>query len=81
MPQTPWTDNESEQAFDPLDSLIADWLNPDAAEDDFRSDFFQGMAGRRQKAAFVFMAIWSLVMVLHSVSWGYGVVLALGGLL
>ncbi|MFM7382608.1 MAG: glycosyltransferase [Microcystaceae cyanobacterium] len=81
MPQTPWTDNESEQAFDPLDSLIADWLNPDAAEDDFRSDFFQGMAGRRQKAAFVLMAIWSLVMVLHSVSWGYGIVLALGGLL
>ncbi|MGL5035402.1 MAG: glycosyltransferase, partial [Microcystaceae cyanobacterium] len=68
MPQNPW--NKSEPSFDPLDSLLADWTDPETEEEEFRSDFFQGLEGRRKKAAFLLMAIWSLVIFLHSVVWG-----------
>ncbi|NJL01810.1 MAG: glycosyltransferase family 2 protein [Spirulinaceae cyanobacterium SM2_1_0] len=65
--------------LEPLAVLLPDWDDPEAAEEEFRSDFFRGMAGRRSKAAFVLMAIWGVVIALHLVHWGFALVLILTG--
>lgn len=55
----------------PLDSLWPDWLDdPDAEEEEFKSDFFQGSGGRRRKAAFAIAAVWGTTAALHLSSWG-----------
>jgi 1,2-diacylglycerol 3-beta-glucosyltransferase len=81
MPPSPWTDHESESNFDPLHSLLPDWDDPEAEEEDFRNDFFQYSGGRRQKAAFVLMMLWLVVISLHLIAWGSLFVLALMALL
>jgi len=81
MSQNRWPENEPDAPLDPLASLFSDWTDPEMEEEEFRSDFFQGLEGRRKKAAFVLMAIWGLVITLHSVSWGAILVLLLTVLL
>ncbi|MFN9174864.1 MAG: glycosyltransferase [Synechocystis sp.] len=70
MPQFPWNDHESESPLSPLESLLAEWEDPEAEEEEFRSDFFQGLEGRRKKAAFALMLIWTIVISLHYWNWG-----------
>lgn len=77
MPKKYWIDNNSEPDFDPLSSLFSEWSDPEAEEEEFRSEFFQGLSGRRKKAAFVLMAIWGLIISLHLVAWGTWVILGL----
>ncbi len=74
-----WFPEDARSDSDPLGSLLPDWDDPEADEEEFRSDFFQGMAGRRSKAAFVLMAIWGVTVAVHLVSWGFWFVLALAG--
>lgn len=81
MPNNSWLDSESESEFDPISSLLGDWTDPEDEEEEFRDDFFQGLAGRRRKAAFAFMAIWGTVIALHLVSWGFWLVAGITGLL
>ncbi len=81
MPQSPWTDNESELTFDPLSALLPAWDDPEAEEEDFRHDFFQGNAGRRKKAALMLIMIWTVVIALHLVVWGSWLVWAAMSLL
>ncbi|AFZ37106.1 glycosyl transferase family 2 [Stanieria cyanosphaera PCC 7437] len=80
MTEKYWSEKESEQEFDPIGSLLSEWSDPEEEEEEFRSDFFQGLDGRRKKAAFVLMAIWGIVLTLHLVSWGYLIVFILTGL-
>lgn len=70
MPQFPWNDHESDSPLSPLESLLAEWEDPEAEEEEFRSDFFQGLEGRRKKAAFALMVIWTIVISLHYWHWG-----------
>jgi len=65
---------------DPIGSFFAEWIDPEDEGDDWGSDFFEGTAGRRKKAAFVLMFIWLVVIGLHFVSWGYNLVLIITSL-
>jgi 1,2-diacylglycerol 3-beta-glucosyltransferase len=77
MPENSWSQNDSGDELDPISSLLSD-LEDEEFEDDF---FFQGLEGRRQKAALVLTAIWSGTIALHLVSWGSWLVLGLTALL
>jgi 1,2-diacylglycerol 3-beta-glucosyltransferase len=81
MPKPYWSENESEPELDPIGSLLSEFVDPEDEEEEFRSDFFQGLSGRRKKAAFVLMLIWSVTISLHLVSWGSWVVMGVTGLL
>jgi 1,2-diacylglycerol 3-beta-glucosyltransferase len=81
MPNNSWTENDSDDEFDPISSLLSEFSDPEEEEEEFRSDFFQGLAGRRKKAAFVLMTIWIVIISLHLVWWGYLAVASFTGLL
>ena len=80
MTENYWSKRESEAEFDPFSSLLSEFSDPEIAEEEFREDFFQGLAGRRQKAAFLLMTIWIVTLMLHIISWGEWLVLAATGL-
>jgi 1,2-diacylglycerol 3-beta-glucosyltransferase len=71
MPENYWSEQGSESDFAPIDSLMGVIRDPEEEEEEFRSEFFEGLAGRRRKAATVLTIMIALVMGLHSVSWGY----------
>ena len=77
MAENYWRDKESDSEFDPINSLFSELSDPEIAEAEFREDFFQGLAGRRKKAAFLLMATWIVTIALHLVSWGEWLVLTL----
>ena len=81
MSDNHWEETESTGKFDPIGSFLSEWSDPEEEEEEFRSDFFQGLAGRRKKAALVFTTIWAVVITLHLVSWGYWLVMGLTALL
>jgi 1,2-diacylglycerol 3-beta-glucosyltransferase len=66
--------HDENRKFDPIESFLAEWIEPENEAEEWGSDFFQGTAGRRKKAAFVLTIIWLTVVGLHYVSWGYGIV-------
>lgn len=70
MTENYWPKEKSDPDLDPINSLLAELSDPEIAEEEFREDFFQGLAGRRQKAAFLLMTVWLTVIMLHLVSWG-----------
>ncbi|MCW6036970.1 glycosyltransferase family 2 protein [Spirulina subsalsa FACHB-351] len=72
---------ESDLELDPLTSLLAEWSDPAEDEEDFNSDFFLGLEGRRRKAAFTLIMIWGIVIALHLVAWGTWLVLSVTGIL
>ena len=77
MAENYWRNKESDSEFDPINSLFSELSDPEIAEAEFREDFFQGLAGRRQKAAFLLMATWIVTIALHLVSWGEWLVLTI----
>lgn len=77
MAENYWRDKESDSELDPINSLFSELSDPEIAEAEFREDFFQGLAGRRQKAAFLLMATWIVTIALHLVSWGEWLVLTI----
>ncbi|MEC4892686.1 MAG: glycosyltransferase family 2 protein [Oscillatoria sp. PMC 1051.18] len=79
MPHNSWQEDNSNNELDPISSFFSEWSDPEDEEEEFRSDFFQGLAGRRQKAALVLMTIWGGIIALHYVWWGYYVILSLTG--
>ncbi|MDB9495321.1 glycosyltransferase family 2 protein [Spirulina major CS-329] len=81
MAEHPWQTPDSNDDSDPLAAILPDWSDPDGDEEDFRSDFFRGNAGRRTKAAVTLMMIWGSVIALHLVSWGIWLVVALTGII
>ena len=72
MTENYWSKEKSKSDLDPLNSLLSE-LSP-LAEEEFREDFFQGLAGRRRKAALVLTTVWLTIVTLHLVSWGIWVV-------
>ena len=70
MTENYWSEEESVSDLDPINSLLSELSDPEVAEEEFREDFFQGIAGRRQKAAFLLMATWLTMLTLHLASWG-----------
>ncbi len=77
MPDNSWIENDPDKDLDPISSLLSEWSDPEEEEEEFRSDFFQGLSGRRRKAAFVLMMIWGIVIGIHLVAWGAWVVMGL----
>lgn len=77
MPKNPWSEQVSDSELDPISSLLSD-LEDEEFESDF---FFQGLEGRRSKAALTLTVIWSGTIVLHLVSWGSWLILGLTTLL
>lgn len=66
----PQNDNyEYKLDSDPITSFIDEFSDPELEEEEFRSDFFQGLSGRRKKAAFTLGVIWLIIITLHLVSW------------
>lgn len=77
MPEKPWSENDSASELDPISSLLSDF-----EEEEFENDFFfQGLEGRRRKAAVALTMLWSGTIVLHLVSWGSWLILGLTALL
>lgn len=77
MPENSWSQNDSGDELDPISFLL-----PDLDEEEFENDFFfQGLEGRRSKAALVLTLLWSGTIALHLVSWGSWLILGLTGLL
>ena len=72
MTENYWRDQESDTESDPINSLMSEFADPEA---EFQEDFFQGLAGRRQKAAFLLMVIWITTISLHFINWGKWIVL------
>lgn len=81
MPNNPWSEQEDNREFDPLGSLLAELSDPEEEEEEFRSDFFLGLEGRRRKAVFVLMVVWGSVITLHWFWWGAWLVMGFAGLL
>lgn len=77
MPEKPWPENDSASELDPITSLLSD-LEEEEFENDF---FFQGLEGRRSKAALTLTFIWGGTIVVHLVSWGSWLILGLTTLL
>lgn len=77
MPEKPWPENDSGSELDPITSLLSD-LEEEEFENDF---FFQGLEGRRSKAALTLTFIWGGTIVVHLVSWGSWLILGLTALL
>ncbi len=75
------SETDSDQEFDPIGSFLSEWSDPEDEEEEFRSDFFQGLSGRRRKAALVLMSVWIFTIALHLVSWGYWIVIILTGVI
>jgi 1,2-diacylglycerol 3-beta-glucosyltransferase len=70
-----------ENELNPIESLLSEWSDPEAEEEEFRRDFFQGLSGRRQKAAVVLATVWGMAIALHELSWGVYLVWVLIGFL
>lgn len=73
-----FNNSEINTELDPITSLIAEFSDPEIEEEEFRNDFFQGLSGRRKKAAFTLSIIWLITISLHLISWSFWVVLGLG---
>ncbi len=71
MPEKYWSEKDSQDNFDPIESLIGEWTD---TEEEFRNEFFEGLSGRRKKSAFVLTLMWGVVIALHWLSWGYWLV-------
>ncbi len=76
MTENYWSKEESETEFPPINSLLSELSPPEVVEEEFKADFFQGLAGRRRKAALLLMTIWLVTIFLHLVSWGIWLVLS-----
>jgi 1,2-diacylglycerol 3-beta-glucosyltransferase len=66
MPDNPWSENELGNELDPISSLLSEF-----DEEEFENDFFfQGLEGRRRKAAVTLSMVWGGTIALHWFSWG-----------
>lgn len=70
MPQNSWTDNNSYEDFNPIEALLSEWSDVETEEEEWSSDFFQGLGGRRWKAAVTLMMVWGTTIALHLIAWG-----------
>jgi 1,2-diacylglycerol 3-beta-glucosyltransferase len=77
MPKNFWSENNSGSELEPFSSLLSD-----LSEDDFENDFFfQGLEGRRRKAALTLTMLWGGTIALHLLSWGSWLIVGLTALI
>lgn len=84
-----WSARNASREFEPLSSILGDpYEETDLTEGKGNTpgelrerSSYRGYAGRRQKAALVMAAIWSVTILLHEISWGAELVLAFTGLM
>lgn len=69
--------DQDKKNIDNIRSLWQEWSDLDTEEEEFRSEFFQGLSGRRKKAAFSLFLISSVTIGIHLVSWGSLIILAI----
>ena len=82
MPENFWKSNEADTEIDDMiTSFLSEWSDPEAEEEEFRSDFFEGLSGRRKKAAFTLMVVWGVTIGIHLVSWGIWVAAGIAGMI
>lgn len=74
MRENSWPENDSYNELEPLNALLADLSESDI---DLGNRFFQGLEGRRRKAAVTLTLIWTGTIALHLISWGSWLVLGL----
>ncbi|MFB6275921.1 MAG: glycosyltransferase family 2 protein [Halothece sp.] len=74
MPQNSWTDNNSYEEFNPIEAFLSEWSDTETEEEEWSSDFFQSIGGRRWKAAVTLMMVWGTTIALHLIAWGSWVV-------
>lgn len=71
MPENSWPENNSYNEFETISSLLADLSDLADETDELDSDLYQGLEGRRRKAAMALVMVWSGTIALHLVSGGY----------
>ncbi|MEM1369651.1 MAG: glycosyltransferase family 2 protein [Cyanobacteria bacterium P01_H01_bin.15] len=75
-------DSQFNDEFEAIGSFFEQWDDPEEAEAEFREDFFQGLGGRRRKAALVLSSVWLTIICIYSISWGiylvWGLTVVLG---
>lgn len=81
MPESSRSNKEYNNELDPISTFLSEWNDPEEEEEEFKSDFFIGLSGRRRKAALLLITVWSATIALHLISWGYWIILALTGVL
>jgi 1,2-diacylglycerol 3-beta-glucosyltransferase len=81
MPENFSKSNSLEPELEPITSILDQWSDPEAEEEEFRSDFFQGLSGRRKKAAFTLTVVWGVTVGLHLFPWGTWIMAIGGGLI
>ncbi|ELR99515.1 glycosyltransferase family 2 protein [Gloeocapsa sp. PCC 73106] len=76
-----WSEKDVNQDIDPVGSLISEWTDPENLEAKLNSVFFDGLGGRRRKAALTVIIVSGVTVAAHLISWGYLLILGLSGLL
>ena len=71
MPNQNQNNDQTSSESDPITSLINEFSDPQWEEEEFIHDFFQGLSGRRKKAALALSVIWIVTITLHLVSWSW----------
>jgi 1,2-diacylglycerol 3-beta-glucosyltransferase len=71
MPENSWPENNSYSEFETISSLLADLSDLADETDEQDSHLYQGLEGRRRKAAVALMMVWSGTIALHLVTGGY----------
>lgn len=64
MSKNSWSEARKKKGFEPLEQESADWTELD-------NIFFDGLAGRRKKAAFTVLMVSGVTVAAHLISWGY----------
>lgn len=71
MAENSWPENDSYNEFETISSLLANLSDLADETDEPNSALYQGLEGRRRKAAVTLIMVWSGTIALHLVSGGY----------
>ncbi|TVQ46658.1 MAG: glycosyltransferase family 2 protein [Gloeocapsa sp. DLM2.Bin57] len=66
-----WSEKEDNQSIDSITSVLSEWSD---------NIFFDGLGGRRKKAAFTVILVSTVTITLHLISWGYWLILLLSAI-
>lgn len=66
-----WSEKEDNQGIDSITSVLSEWSD---------NIFFDGLGGRRKKAAFTVILVSTVTITLHLISWGYWLILLLSAI-
>lgn len=81
MSENYWSEEDVNQGIDPVGSILSEWTDPENLEAKLNNVFFNGLGGRRRKAALTVIIVSGVIIALHLISWSYWLILGLSGLL